>query len=68
MLEAAQGHPDNASTQAARRMLVKRGIMSESELAEKITEWDANVSQWDAAIQEALEAAEIPEPEFEMEM
>lgn len=49
-------------------MLVKRGIMSESELAEKITEWDANVSQWDAAIQEALEAAEIPEPEFEMEM
>ena len=68
MLEAAQGHPDNASTQAARRMLVKRGIMSESELAEKITEWDANVSQWDAAIEEALEAAEIPEPELEMEM
>ena len=25
-------------------------------------------SQWDAAIEEALEAAEIPEPEFEMEM
>lgn len=67
-LEAAQGHPDNASTQAARRMLVKRGIMSESELAEKITEWDANVSQWDVAIEEALEAAEIPEPELEMEM
>jgi antirestriction protein ArdC len=67
-LEAAQGHPDNASTQAARRMLVKRGIMSESELAEKITEWDANVSQWDAAIEEALEAVEAAEPELEMEM
>lgn len=67
-LEAAQGHPDNASTQAARRMLVKRGIMSESELARKITEWDADVLQWNAAIEEALEAAEIPEPELEMEM
>lgn len=68
MLEAAQGHPDNASSQAARRMLVKRGIMSESELARKITEWDADVLQWNAAIEEALEAAEIPEPELEMEM
>lgn len=67
-LEVAQGHPDNVSTQAARRMLVKRGIMSESELAEKITEWDADVLQWNAAIEEALEAAEIPEPELEMEM
>lgn len=68
ILRKAQGHPDNAATQAARRMLVKKGIMSESELAERVTEWDANVTQWDAAIEEVLEAAEVSEPEFEMEM
>lgn len=45
-LEAAQGHPDNASTQAARRMLVKRGIMSESELEKQISIWDKTVDNF----------------------
>ncbi|MCM1159488.1 MAG: zincin-like metallopeptidase domain-containing protein [Bacteroidales bacterium] len=67
-LEKAQGHPDNASVQAARRMLVKRGMMSENELKNKITEWDANITQYEAAIEEALEAAELQETAFEMEM
>lgn len=67
-LDTAQGHPDLASTQAARRMLVKRGIMSESELTDHIKQWDANVTQWDAAIEDAMQAVEVPEPEFEMEM
>lgn len=60
-LDTAQGHPDLASTQAARRMLVKRGIMSESELTD-------HIKQWDAAIEDAMQAVEVPEPEFEMEM
>lgn len=64
----AQGHPDNNSTQAARRLLVKKGILNERELAEKIAEWDKNVTKYETAIEEALEAAMTPEPEFEMEM
>lgn len=41
----AQGHPDNASTQAARRLLVKRGFMSEMELNENIKKWDEKIPQ-----------------------
>lgn len=42
----AQGHPDNNSTQAARRLLVKKGILNERELAEKIAEWDKTVDDF----------------------
>lgn len=40
-LKIAQGHPDNEATQAARRMLVKKGFMSEEELNDNIRQWDA---------------------------
>lgn len=39
-LENAMGHPDNLSTQAARRMLIKRKMMSEEELSQAIIKWD----------------------------
>lgn len=68
ILCTAQGHPDNNATQAARRLLVKGGILNERELAEKIAEWDKNVTKYETAIESALEAAMTPEPEFEMEM
>ena len=42
--------------------------MSESELRKQISIWDKQINQWDAAIEEAMQVAEVPEPEFEMEM
>ena len=45
ILEKAQGHPDNSSTQAARKLLVKRGFMSEMELNENIKKWDEKIPQ-----------------------
>lgn len=44
-LKKAQGHPDNASVQAARRLLVKRGFMSEQELNQNIKKWDEKILQ-----------------------
>jgi len=74
ILDKAQEHPDLESTQAARRMLVKRGIMTHGELEQHIKVWDANIipkvtdNPWDGAVKEAMEAAELAEPDFEMEM
>ena len=56
-LEKAQGHPDNASTQAARRLLVKRGFMSEQELNENIKKWDEKMPQ-KVAIESNLDYSE----------
>ncbi len=56
-LEKAQGHPDNESTQAARRLLVKRGFMSEQELNENIKKWDEKIPQ-KVAIESTLDYSE----------
>lgn len=37
----AMGHPDNTSTQASRRMLVKKGFVTQEELDELVKEWDS---------------------------
>ena len=39
-IERAQGDPNKESTQAARRLLVKRGIMTEEELSTNVKVWD----------------------------
>lgn len=39
-IERAQGDPNKESTKAARRLLVKRGIMSEEELGTNVKVWD----------------------------
>lgn len=57
LINRAMGHPDLSATQAARRMLVKEGMMTEGQLIEKAAEWDANVTVFDAAIEEALDTA-----------
>lgn len=41
-IERAQGDPNKESTQAARRLLVKRGIMTEEELDTNVKAWDKN--------------------------
>lgn len=63
-LDRAKGHPDLESTQAARRMLLKRGIMTEKELAESVKEWDANVTQLDKTKSQELfmfQGLQLPE-------
>lgn len=35
---------------------------------EIVKEWDTNVTQWDDAIEEAMQSAEVPEPDMVMEM
>lgn len=39
-IERAKGDPNKESTQAARRLLVKRGIMTEEELSTNVKVWD----------------------------